>query len=165
MPALMRQLHTLSFDYLDGEGIDFEPYETFLSVEDTQNWFQAWTGNVNVDASEYLVFGQDGTGGYAAFWLVREQPALLDQPIVFFGSEGERGVIAQNFSDYLWLLASGHGPLEAVSYPDDDKTANEEFSEFARQNSTIPRSKPSEIIAKAKAEFPEFEENILSLCK
>ncbi len=161
----MRQLHTFSFDYLDGEGIDFEPYETFLSVEDTQNWFRAWTGNVNADASHYLIFGQDGTGGYAAFWLVREQSDLLEQPLVFFGSEGEMGVIARNFSDYLWLLASGHGPLEAISSPDDGKTPDAEFSAFARRNSTTSQSKPSEIIARAQAEFPTFEAQILSLCK
>lgn len=165
MPALMQRLHQIQFDYLEGRGIDFEPYEAFLSVEDTQNWFRAWTGNADVDGKSYLVFGQDGTGGYAALYLKRDGTHLLDQPIVFFGSEGDMGVITQNFSDYLWLLASGHGPYEAVTHPDDDKTPDVELLKFAINNATLPQSKPSEIIGKAKAEFPTFEPDILSMCR
>lgn len=163
MPAVMQQLHTLPFDYLDGEGIDFEPYEAFLSVKDTQDWFRAWTRKADADASAYLVFGQDGTGGSAAVWLTRDGENILAQPIVFFGSEGEIGVIAQNFSDYLWLLASGHGPYEAVSHPNEEHAANAEFLGFAKQNATTSQSKPSEIIARAEAEFPDFEEHIFSM--
>lgn len=34
-------------------------------------WFLGWTGNEEVGGHEFLVFSQDGTGGCAAFWLVR----------------------------------------------------------------------------------------------
>jgi len=165
LPELMQKLHKLEFDYSDGQGIDFEPYETFLSAEETGDWFQAWTGNSDVDGDSFLIFGQDGTGGYAAFWRVRDNEDLLAQPIIFLGSEGELGIVSQNFSDYLWLLASGHGPYEAIAYPDDEKSPNLEFLEFAKQNATTPQSKPTEIIARAQAEFADFEEHILSLCK
>jgi hypothetical protein len=164
-PELIRRLHELEFDYADGEGIDFEPYNAFLSSSDTQEWFQVWTGNEDVDGRAFFVFGEDGTGGYAAIWHVRESEALLAQPVVFFGSEGELGVIAPNFSDYLWLLASGHGPYEAVAGPDDARSAVSAFLEFARQNATTPQAKPTEIIARAKAEFPDFERSVKSLCK
>ena len=30
-PNLLTELHQLEFDYADGEGIDFEPYQTFMS--------------------------------------------------------------------------------------------------------------------------------------
>lgn len=69
-PEPLRKLHELEFDYADGEGIDFEPYSAFLSSSETNAWFKAWTGNNEVDGAEFRVFGQDGTGGYAAFWLV-----------------------------------------------------------------------------------------------
>jgi hypothetical protein len=75
------------------------------------------------------------------------------------------GVIAQNFSDYLWLLASGHGPYEAVADLNDEQTPDTEFSEFAKQHSTTPQSKASDIVARARAEFPDFEKHILSVCK
>jgi len=165
MPPLMQQLHKIPSDDLDEDGIDFEPYQSFLSVEATQNWFQAWTGNQNADASSFLIFGQDGTGGYAVFWLIRDGKDLLEQPIVFFGSEGELGVIAQNFSDYLWLLAGGCGPYEAAAYSRDEEAAGTEFLNFATQHATTPQKEPSEIIARADAEFPDFEENIRAMCR
>ena len=69
-PEPLRRLHELEFDYADGDGIDFEPYHSFMSAGDTSEWFKAWTGNKNVDGSEFRIFGQDGSGGYAAFWIV-----------------------------------------------------------------------------------------------
>lgn len=165
LPALMQQLHELPFEYLDGEGIDFEPYPTFLSGQGTCDWLRAWTGNVTLEDVPYLIFGQDGTGGYAALWLIRVDSDLLSQPVVFFGSEGELGVIARNFSDYLWLLASGHGPYEAVAHPDDQVPADATFLAFASTHATTPQSPPGEITARAAAEFPDFETNIRSLCQ
>ncbi|WP_457337983.1 hypothetical protein, partial [Rhizobacter sp. P5_C2] len=62
MPELLRALLALEFDYAGGEGIDFEPFDSFLSTQETRDWFRAWTGNEEVDGSDFLVFGQDGTG-------------------------------------------------------------------------------------------------------
>jgi hypothetical protein len=36
MPALMKDLHRLEFDYADGDGMDFEPYMEFLSLDETE---------------------------------------------------------------------------------------------------------------------------------
>ena len=112
-PYALQELHNLEFDYADGEGIDFEPYQEFVALEEVQHWFRAWTGNPNANGDEYLIFGQDGTGGYAAIWPTRVDKELLEQPIVFFGSEGELGIVASNFSDYLWVLqvVTGHTKL------------------------------------------------------
>lgn len=163
-PQELRELHKLDFDYADGEGIDFEPYDDFVSLEETRQWFHAWTGNPKAMSDAYLVFGQDGTGGYAAIWTTRAHSNILNQPIVFFGSEGEMGVVAQNFSDYLWVLASGHGPYEAVANPDDDKDSNALFTEFATKFATTPRRKINELLQSANDEFPDFKSNILSQC-
>ncbi|MCY0938767.1 SMI1/KNR4 family protein [Streptomyces sp. H34-S4] len=70
------------FGYEDGNGVDFEPFPAFLSAAETTEWFQAWTGNGELDGREFRAFGQDGTGGYAAFWLIRghlqaEVPGLV----------------------------------------------------------------------------------------
>ncbi|MAC98534.1 SMI1/KNR4 family protein [Pseudomonas abyssi] len=164
-PDVLKKLHELEFNYLDGEGIDFEPYTEFLSEEETNEWLSAWTGNPQANTDAYLVFGQDGTGGYAAIWCIRNNADLLSQPIVFFGSEGELGIIASNFSDYLWVLASGYGPYEAVSYLNDGRPKNPEFAYFAEQNSTTPSRSASAIVASAKAEFPGFESSINAMCQ
>ncbi len=68
LPPLLAELHTIELDHADGDGIDFEPYQEFQSADDNAAWIRAWTGNPELTGAEYRVFGQDGTGGYAAFW-------------------------------------------------------------------------------------------------
>jgi hypothetical protein len=163
-PELLRQLHCIDIDYADGEGIDFEPFDSFYSESDTSEWIKAWTGNTELEGSEYLIFGQDGTGGYAAIWCVRETADLLQQPIVFFGSEGELGVVAQSFYDYLWLFAGGIGPYEAVEYPDTERKQNQSFLEFAEKNAPSQKRSTAEVLARAAKEFPDFVNTIEGLC-
>lgn len=83
LPLPLSKLNKLDYDFAEGEGIDFEPFESFLLGEETSDWFKAWTGNEEVDGGEFRIFGQDGTGGYAAFWLRDSSKPLLEQPIVF----------------------------------------------------------------------------------
>ncbi|MEV0560940.1 hypothetical protein [Dactylosporangium sp. NPDC050588] len=66
------------------------------------------------DVAPFRVFGRDASGGLSAFWLREPEAPVETQPIVFLSSEGGIDVIACNLSDYLWLLASGVGPLEVV---------------------------------------------------
>jgi hypothetical protein len=165
MPKVLKELLELEFEYADGNGMDFEPYSEFMSEQDTRSWIQAWTGNKELSGEEYLIFGQDGTGGLAAIWCTRPGRGLLDQPIAFFGSEGEMGVVAENFSSFLWLLAGGFGPLEAVAYPTDVREANTTFTEFASRHAGVDRIAPQVVIDRARREFPKFEEDMRSSCR
>ena len=165
LPAPLAAVNALDYDYADGEGIDFEPYQEFQSADDNAAWIRAWTGNPALDGAEYRVFGQDGTGGYAAFYLAQPDRPVLDQPIVFFGSEGEVGVVAASFTDYLWLLAAGVGPLEALSYDATSPYAPQpELAEFAEEHGGAPRL-PVEVLARAAAALPDFEARIRAQCK
>lgn len=164
-PEPLAKLNKLDLDYADGNGIDFEPYPEFLSAEETTSWFRAWTGNGAADGSSFRVFGQDGTGGYAAFWITQPDKNLLGQPIVFLGSEGETGVVASDFDAYLWLLASGIGPYEAVAYPDSDGTPNEQFLAFARENSSLEPIEAKTVLEQARGKYPDFADQIDSLCR
>ena len=165
LPQPLWKLHQLKFDYADGEGIDFEPYSFFMTAKETSQWFKAWTGNADVDGAEFRIFGQDGTGGYAAFWLVELHDSVLEQPVVFFGSEGEMGVVATNFEHYLWLLANGVGPYEAIAYPGIMREPVGAFRNFAEEHSGTGPMKPEEVLAKAKSAYPEFVEKVRSLCR
>ena len=147
------------------DGIDFEPYSEFLPESETKEWFKAWTGNDQADGSTFKIFGQDGSGGYAAFWLVDTSKPILDQPVVFLGSEGETGVIASNFDTYLWLLASGVGPYEAVAYPTIEMSENQEFLAFARSHSKFEKMSREEVLKSAQSDHSGFTELIESLCK
>lgn len=163
-PELLAQANRLVYDYADGDGIDFEPFEEFLSAEETERWFRAWTGNPDADGSHFRVFGQDGSGGYAAFWTVRQDADLREQPIVFLGSEGETAVVARSFHDYLSLLAAGLGPCEAASFPEEPRIAQPQLAEFARKNAAPGRS-AHEVMEDAKHEFPNFHQFIESQCR
>jgi hypothetical protein len=160
MPDIVKALHRLKFDYDHGNGMDFEPFQNFLSEEETREWIYAWTGNPTLDGKEYRIFGQDGSGGYAMFWCVRPNATLLEQPIVFFGSEGDVGVLASSFADYLWLLAGGLGPCEIVNRRQSRSSSHPEFTAFAIAHAAANQALPSEILAKARVEFPNFEESI-----
>lgn len=163
-PDLLIAHNSIEINY-QADGIDFEPYEAFTSEEDTASWIKAWTGNDELDGKEYKIFGENGAGGYVAFWCIREVDDLLEQPIVFFGSEGELGVIARNFYDYIWLFANGIGPYEAVAYPEIKNTINSNFLKFANDNAKSYEASPSEIIARAQKEFPSFVSSIQQLCR
>lgn len=165
LPPQLASLNKLDFDYADGDGIDFEPYPEFLSTEETTSWFRAWTGNETADGSCFRVFGQDGTGGYAAFWVTHPDRPILEQPIVFMGSEGEKGVVASDFHSYLWLLASGIGPYEAVAYPIGDGSPHEQFQAFALENSTMKQVGGRTVLEQARSKHSDFPDLIDSLCR
>jgi hypothetical protein len=152
----------------EAEGVDFQPFDEFLDPDDTTDWFRSWTGNEEVDGSAFRVFGQDGTGGYAAFWLVREDQPLAEQPIVFLGSEGETGMVAGDLPSFLWLVADGSGPAEAVSKPKrGSRPADAAFTAVAEKYAGGPgaRRTAREVIAQARDEFPDFEEGIDELLR
>lgn len=167
LPTPLTEAHAVDFDYRGGGGVDFEPYPDFLDATETAEWWRSWTGNAELDGSEFRVFGQDGTGGNAAFWLVRRGEPLEQQPVVFLGSEGETGVVAQNLWAYLWLLADGFGPWEATEYPDHEHEprVDARLTEIAQRWAPSHRKSAGEVISAAREEFPGFDEMIGSLCR
>ncbi|MFF8651129.1 SMI1/KNR4 family protein [Streptomyces griseoluteus] len=166
-PAALAAALAAPFDYNDGNGVDFEAFPAFLSADETTDWFRAWTGNGELDGDSFHVFGQDGTGGYAAFWLVRPHRPLVDQPVVFLGSEGETGVVARDLGAFLWLLAGGYGPWEAAtSYePDWTPRPNQELAAVAERFAADCKQSAAVIIEQATREFPDFDDTIMELCR
>ncbi|MET9963752.1 SMI1/KNR4 family protein [Streptomyces sp. NPDC006326] len=128
---------------------------------------QAWTGNTELTGEEFRVFGQDGTGGYAAFWLVRPQRPLSGQPVVFLGSEGETGVVARDLDDFLWLLADGVGPSEAATSYVPERLPHPDAERVAVAERYAPdRRKPAKaVIEPAGREFPGFDGTVMAFCR
>ncbi|WP_053648942.1 MULTISPECIES: hypothetical protein [unclassified Streptomyces] len=165
-PALAAAL-AVRFEYAGGDGVDFEPFPAFLSADETTEWIRAWTGNEQLTGDDFRVFGQDGTGGYAAFWLVRPDRAPDGQPVVFLGSEGETGVVARDLGAFLWLLADGVGPWEATnpygpvpaSYPHPELTA------VAERYAPGLRAPAAALVEQAAREFPDFDDIVTKLCR
>ncbi|MFD3570927.1 SMI1/KNR4 family protein [Streptomyces sp. NPDC058671] len=155
------------FEYEEGSGIDFEPFSAFLSAEETTDWFQAWTGNGELTGDDFRVFGQDGTGGYAAFWMVRPGRPVVEQPVVFLGSEGETGVVARDLGSFLWLLAAGYGPWEAATSYEPDWTPHPhpELTAIAERFAPSHRAPASRVREEAATEFPAFDGYVVDLCR
>lgn len=164
-PAALAAVARVEFDYDDGEGVDFEPYDAFDSAEETTDWLRNWTGNHELDGDAFRVFGQDGTGGLAALWCVRPGRPLVEQPVVFLGSEGERGVVAANLSDFLWVLADGLGPLEVVEFEQYEGRVDPGLTGLAERHATTPRRSTHDIVTTARTEFPDFSQDIDALCR
>ncbi|MBR7839958.1 hypothetical protein KDL01_42385, partial [Actinospica durhamensis] len=110
---------------------------------------------------------------YAGFWLVRPGVPVEAQPVVYVGSEGERGVIARDLGDLLWLFALGVGPREAFSASSSrdsrgslDAQPSAEFRELALRYAPAGESLDvSGIVEAAGAEFPGFDDYLESLCR
>ncbi|MEW2130837.1 SMI1/KNR4 family protein [Streptomyces sp. NPDC005435] len=165
-PAPLAAAFAVPFGYDDGRGIDFEPFPAFLSAEDTTDWLRAWTGDPELNGDAFRVFGQDGSGGCAAFWLVRPGQGLAGQPVVFLGSEGEIGVVARDLDDFLWLLAGGVGPWEAATAHEPGRTPRPDEARTAVARRFAPqRERPAAaVIERAAREFPDFDDTIMGLC-
>jgi hypothetical protein len=148
-PALAAAL-AVGFDYRDGEGVDFEPYLEFEPVEETARWLRRWT-EAELDPADFRVFGSDGSGGHAGLW---------SGAVVFLGSEVEAGVVARSIGDFLWLLADGSGPMEAVEHPTAGSRPDPAFTAVAEQWSDTPRKTAAEVVAAAAAAFPGFAEMV-----
>ncbi len=85
--------------------------------------------------------------------------------MVFLGSEGERGVVAANLSDFLWVLADGLGPLEVVDFEQYEGTPSETLTALAERHATTSRRTTRDIVTTARAEFPTFSEDIDAFCR
>ncbi|MER5311549.1 SMI1/KNR4 family protein [Streptomyces sp. NPDC002773] len=154
------------FEHAEGSGVDFEPFAAFLSADETTDWFRSWTRNAELTGDAFRAFGRDGTGGYAAFWLVRPGRPVVEQPVVFLGSEGETGVVARDLGALLWLLAAGYGPWEAAtSYePDWVPRPHPELTAIAERHAPDHRAEASAVLEAAAGEFPDFDDHIMGLC-
>jgi hypothetical protein len=112
LPGPLQALHALGQDALPD--LDLEMRPSFLTAEETLQWIRDWTGQEDPAADKLRPFGQDGSGGTVALWRVEPQTQLEACPVVFFGSEGDMGVVARDLPDFLLLLAGGLGPHEIV---------------------------------------------------
>ena len=45
LPDELAALHRLELPCVDGEVIDFEPFDAFWPPEENRAWIRAWTGN------------------------------------------------------------------------------------------------------------------------
>ncbi|MEU8120384.1 SMI1/KNR4 family protein [Spirillospora sp. NPDC049024] len=170
LPPALAEVAEIGFEWEwdeeadEARGCDFELYDRFEEPAETTWWFRLWTGNPEADGGEFRFFGTTGAGDYTGFWLARPGAPVTGQPVVYVGSEGDRGVIARDLGDLLWLFAAGLGPKEAFDDPGSPAEPNDAFRAIAERHAPGHRS-PTEIAAAAQAEFPHFTDHIEALCR
>jgi len=143
-----------------GENIDLE-----LCEQLEPGTLTAWTGNEDAER-EFRVFAQDGSGGVVAFWLVHDGKPYEEQPIVFLGSEGEIGPIACDLADFLYLLAGGVGPYEAVEYG--STSGKPTFPKIGKLAATLANRHgrtPLDVLAAAADQYLDIHERMAALVK
>lgn len=164
LPPVLARAHSLGFSE-DHEGVDFQESDRFDGADDTNFWWREWTGNPDADDLPFRVFGRDGTGGLAGFWVREPDAALESQPIVFLGSEGEVAVVARNLDDYLWLIANGAGPLEIVDGIDRDLEPIPDLVALAREHTGLTERPVDAVIAAAQEFLPELTALVDATCR
>ncbi|QKG24511.1 SMI1/KNR4 family protein [Actinomadura verrucosospora] len=171
LPAALAEVAAIGFEWEyddetdEARGCDYELYERFEDPARTARWFRLWTGNPEVDGAEFRFFGTTGAGDYTGFWLVRPGAPVVEQPVVYIGSEGDRDVVARDLGDLLWIFAAGLGPAEALEDPDDPAEPNDAFRAIAERHAPGRERSPAEIVGAAQAEFPRFSELIAAMCR
>ncbi|WP_433611727.1 SMI1/KNR4 family protein [Dactylosporangium sp. CA-139114] len=153
--SALNEAHTAEF-FHEHSGHDFQPYDTFMWSVEMAEWWQAWTGGMKADGAQFRAFGQDGSGGLAAFWLRQPDERLDHQPIIFLGSEGEFAVIAHDLGDYLWLLANGVGPLETIDGIERTPEPIVGLTQIAQRYTGSGQRSTSEVIAAAQTLLPDL---------
>lgn len=87
------------------EGVDLELYRHLPTPAEAADQLRRLTGTAAAEPVPFRFFGEDGTGSQYCFWLMRTDAPLEEQPVAFFGSEGELGVLAKDLPDFLLLLS------------------------------------------------------------
>ena len=96
--------------------MDYEP--TIESDEDLADTLRYWFDREDWnDGQKFVHLGIDGMGSQIAAWL---RPAPQSSPVVYFGSEGGRGVLVRSTKDWAQMLA--YAPY-IDEYPGDDEPA------------------------------------------
>lgn len=87
--------------------MDYRP--SAESDEDLTDFLNAWFDSSQWQESghQFKHLGDDPTGSQLALW-IRPGEETAQVPVVFFGSEGDRGVITRNLTSWAQLVA--HAP-------------------------------------------------------
>lgn len=139
-----------------GNGLRWLPDE-----DDTiEHWFD---GDFDT-ATEFYAIAATPSSGLFAVWIL-DGVKRKDMPFVFLGGEGDAHVIADNFAEFLSLIAVPYDDIEfafsnLILEPDD--APEERFLRFqkqlAEQCDIQPASSPKTIVENAQSKHPSLSQ-------
>jgi len=147
----------------------------YLNDDIEEDFFETWLDNGETDAEkrkEYaehmLVFAcADGTGGAYAMWIQEGNTDLEEAPIIFYGSEGEIEIVAQNLKELIKILSWGAEAISFCHYFDEDDYYKEfleyqpnflAFRKWMQESLNIKPVNIDELIAGEEEASQEVEE-------
>ena len=100
----------------------------YLNDDIEDDFFESWLDDGETDdekrkeyAEHMIVFANaDGTGSSYAMWIQEGNTDLEKAPIIFYGSEGEIEIVAQNLKDLLKILSWGAEAIYFCHFNDND---------------------------------------------
>ena len=122
----------------------------------------AWFREKKEGYSRVRVFGIDGIQSLYAFWILDETD-IEKCPIVYLGGEGEGTVVfAENFDDFLSILASNreYEPFDKEFMEEEESNTkeNKKFRKWLKDTYNIlPAKNPLSLMKKAQKKFPGFQ--------
>jgi hypothetical protein len=129
---------------------DLEGYASFNEQYKPSDWAR----NPAVD-EHMLTFAMDGAGGQFTLW---RQPgrALLDNPVVQLGDDGELHVLAPDFPSFVALVAAG---VNLFSRSTDELSPQPQLQQFLTETwSGRAFDDAAAILSSAQAAWPGFED-------
>lgn len=129
---------------------DLEGYQSFNEQYKPSDWAQ----NPALD-QQMLTFAMDGAGGQFSLW---RQPgrALLDNPVVQLGDDGELHVLAKDFASFVALVAEG---VDLFSKSLEDLDERPQLKDFVKKTwGERDFGDAGDILQNAKTAWSNFEE-------
>ncbi len=123
-----------------------------------REWFR---GN-EAGWSHVRVFGHDGIAGLFCFWLY-DTRTPEEAPVIYLGGEGEgTTVLADNFSEFLSLLATNRDwePFDGDFTDPEEQNEKEHkaFLKFLAKHDIHPAKNPLAVVKAARKKHPDLHE-------
>lgn len=137
IPKVLEKLYQFDEEY--GAEMYSECFSIGAQEEDTFEYYFDFDEEQVIEYNKQIkpFATVDGTGGFAAFWLIDNNREIANAPIIIYGSEGQIKITAKNIFDFMRLLTFDCELMDGASYMfKEDYEASEykqEFREFIKK--------------------------------
>ncbi|MBC2286649.1 hypothetical protein [Listeria farberi] len=174
LPSLLKEML-----YIDEFVEEYGIAEGFMLRNENSDEVHSSMLRISMERTEILekfifLAQADGTGSNYSIFRLNLSTPIEENPVVFFGSEGEILFAAANFNDWLRVISTGvepnafDTPLEYRINEDDMGDSTDEFRDWLETKGVKPiinnQKEVDALVAKADKYIPEIIE-ILNMCK
>ncbi|MBC1374395.1 hypothetical protein HCB45_14985 [Listeria sp. FSL L7-0091] len=174
LPSLLKEML-----YIDEFVEEYGIAEGFMLRNENSDEVHSSMLGISMERTEILkkfifLAQADGTGSNYSIFRLNSSTPIEENPVVFFGSEGEILFAAANFKDWLRVISTGvepnafDTPLEYRINEDDMGDSTDEFRDWLETKGVKPiinnQKEVDALVAKADKYIPEIIE-ILNMCK